>query len=894
MSAENNILLAVLVVAVGLLSFAFLHGGQPNERDRVLRKWVLSAVAAGAGFLLIGLRGPLPDLLALLIGSLLLLAGFASFHDGVRVRYGLASLARPARVIGALVAAAMFYFALVNPSFPARVNVLALSTAAISFATAFLLVRHRDRQPLSGAALRHLLVITFVAAGIASVAVVPLSLAEPDGITNVRHASRWIQFFWTVAGVLNVTASVALGLILFSGIRRDLELSEHRLHLALEAANEGLWDWNLATDEIYLSPRYLELAGYRPGEVVADRAFVRSLVHPDDLERVRQAMENRLRDDSGHDEVEYRMLTRSGNVLWIAGKGRVVERDAGGRPLRYVGTIADISHRKAADERLRESEARYRFVAENAHDVIWTVDLDNRLVTYITPSVERLLGVKVEEIVGQNFLKTLLPESAERAAKGLGKTLGEIAAGQTHDLTRLIEVEHPHPDGRIVKVEMVINYVLDEAGHPVSLVGISRDITERKAAEAELRKYRQHLEELVAERTRELSQAKEVAEAANRAKSTFLANMSHELRTPLNAIIGMTGLALRRATDPKQADQLQKVEGASHHLLGIISDILDISKIEADRLELEERDLELAPILDDTVAAVSSKALAKGLGLETSVEPGLAGRRFRGDPERLRQVLLNLVGNAVKFTERGRVSVRVREAAASGLGSLLRFEVEDTGIGIPVEDQPRLFSAFEQADASPTRKYGGAGLGLAVSRAIVRLMGGEIGVESTPGAGSVFWFTVRLASGPAEPAAPPRQAEAELRRLHAGRRVLLAEDEPVNQEVSRLLLEEAGLLVDVADNGAQALDLARRNAYDLVLMDLQMPVMNGLDAARAIRALPGGKETPIVALTANAFDEDRRRSREAGMDDHVAKPIEPGLLFATVLRWLAARRELSA
>ena len=894
MSAENNILLAVLVVAVGLLSFAFLHGGEQSERNRVLRKWVLSAVSAGAGFLLIGLRGPLPDMLALLIGSLLLLAGFASFHDGVRVRYGLDSWARPGRVAGVFVAAAMGYFALVNPSFPGRVNVLALAMGVISFATAVLLVRHRVRQPLGGAMLRRLLVAAYAVAGISCVAVVPLVLAEPAGIASVRQASPWIQFCWTVAGVLNVTASVALGLFLFSGIRRDLEISERRLHLALEAANEGLWDWNLTTDEIYLSPRYLALAGYRPGEAPVGREFLRSVVHPEDLEKVRSAMQSRLRGEDAAAEVEYRMVTRSGEVRWVAGRGRVVERDANGNPLRYVGTIADISNRKAAEELLRESEARYRFVAENAHDVIWTADLGTQRVTYISPSVERLLGIPVDRVVGRDLFETLLPESVERARKGLARTLDEIVGGRSSDLTRLIEVEHPRPDGRVVQVEMVINYVLDDAGHPVSLVGVSRDITERKAAESELRRYRQHLEDLVAERTRELSQAKEIAEAANRAKSTFLANMSHELRTPLNAIIGMTGLAQRKATDPKQVDQLRKVADASQHLLSIISDILDISRIEADRLELEQRDLEIRPILDEVVDAIRAKALTKGLRVEATLDPALAGRRFRGDPDRLRQVLLNLLGNAVKFTERGQVCVRATLGAGSADGVLARFEIEDTGIGIPPEDQPRLFSAFEQADASPSRKYGGTGLGLAVSRAIVRLMGGEIGMVSTPGVGSTFWFTIRLVQCGSHGAGGEGPAEAMLRGGYAGRRILLAEDDPVNQEVSRLLLEEAGLVVDVADNGAQALDLARRNAYDLALMDLQMPVLNGLDATRAIRELPGGRALPIVALTANAFDEDRQRSLAAGMDDHVSKPIEPEVLFAAVLRWLSVPRTVSA
>ncbi|MBL8490320.1 MAG: PAS domain S-box protein [Rhodocyclaceae bacterium] len=896
MSAENNFLLALMVAAVGLLSLAFLYGGHHSDRDRLLRKWVVSALLAGSGFLLVGLRGPLPDLFALAFGSLLFLGGFANFHDGVRLRFGLESLSRRSLPVASIVAGLLLYFAYLRPNFPGRVSVVAVATAAIGFATALLLWRHRSRQLIPGRPLLYLLVFAYVAAGLTCLAVIPAALAEPVELPGVRNASVWIQGFWTVTGSLNVIASVTLGLLLFAGIRRDLEASEQRLQLALDAANEGLWDWNLETDEIYLSPRFLAMAGYRAGEVEVDRDFVRRIVHPDDRERVRAGMETRLGGFESSMEVEYRMLTRDGGIRWVVGKGKVTERDGEGRPVRYVGTIADISDRKAAEERLRESEARHRFLAENAHDVIWTLDLETRRITYISPSVERMLGAKVDEIIGHDPFGTLLPGSVDRARKGLERTLDEIAEGERGNLTRFIEVEHPRPDGRVVQVEMVIKYVLDEAGKPVSLVGISRDITERKRVDAELSSYRQHLEDLVAERTRELSQAKEIAEAANRAKSTFLANMSHELRTPLNAILGMTDLALRRASDDKQKDQLAKVTEASRHLLGIISDILDISRVEADRLELQETDFTLDLVVEDALAIVGPRASAKGLRMVTDLSPDLVGQSLRGDRGRLGQVLLNLMGNAVKFTPRGSVTLRAAAVSQGAADVMVRFEVKDTGIGIPAPDRQRLFQAFEQADGSSTRRFGGTGLGLAISRSLARLMGGDIGVDSVPGVGSTFWFTVRLARGQEAPrnAVDAGNAERELRRRFLGARVLLAEDEPVNQEVSRLLLEDAGLRVDVAENGAEALDLARRNEYSIILMDLQMPIMNGLEATRAIRALEGRRTIPILALTANAFDEDRQASRAAGMDDHVSKPVEPEVLFATVLRWLSQAEEAPA
>jgi signal transduction histidine kinase/ActR/RegA family two-component response regulator len=395
----------------------------------------------------------------------------------------------------------------------------------------------------------------------------------------------------------------------------------------------------------------------------------------------------------------------------------------------------------------------------------------------------------------------------------------------------------------------------------------------------------------VQERTAALTVAKEAAEAANRAKSTFLANMSHELRTPMNAIMGMTDLALRRTTDPKLRDQLTKVSQASRHLLHVINDILDISKIESECMRLEHTAFRIGEVLENLVSLIDHKATRKGLEFRVDLAPGLAGLMLVGDALRLGQILLNLAGNALKFTEHGSITVCIRLAEENPDDVLLRCEVRDTGIGIAAADRQRLFTAFEQADGSLTRKYGGTGLGLAISKRLAQLMGGEIGVESQPGAGSTFWFTVRLgktaepAAAPA-PVALPDMAANRIQARHAGARVLLAEDEPINQEVSQGLLEDVGLAVDVAEDGREALAQAQRNRYDLVLLDLQMPLLNGVDAARAIRALPGYAQTPILAMTANAFDEDRLACLAAGMNDHIGKPVDPDLLYETLLRWL--------
>ena len=434
----------------------------------------------------------------------------------------------------------------------------------------------------------------------------------------------------------------------------------------------------------------------------------------------------------------------------------------------------------------------------------------------------------------------------------------------------------------------------NSADETIGLLGIYEDITQRKQDEAELRKYQEHLEDLVQERTTALSIAKEMAEAASRSKSLFLANMSHEVRTPMNGILGMIELVIRRIEDPVQKKQLQKAQVSAQNLLRIINDILDISKIEAERMTLEKMRFTLDDVLDHLTSLISQKALNKGLDLHMEIPAELGNCGLIGDSLRLEQILLNLVSNAVKFTEKGCVTLHVLMVEETDSERLLRFEVRDTGIGISAEDQKRLFTAFEQADGSMTRKYGGTGLGLAISKRLAQMMGGTMGVESAVGQGSTFWFTVRLDKAVdtvlQETLNATESPESLLRRKFSGTRVLLVEDEPINQEVSRHLLEEVGLQVDLAQDGLQALEMAGQNRYALIMMDIQMPNLNGIDATRAIRLLPKHGDVPILAMTANAYDEDRKACIAAGMNDHISKPVAPEALFKTLLKWMEVQK----
>ena len=552
--------------------------------------------------------------------------------------------------------------------------------------------------------------------------------------------------------------------------------------------------------------------------------------------------------------------------------------DVTGRTVGIFGISRDITENKTAEEQLR----KLSLAVEQSPESIIITNIDAE-IEYVNETFVNKTGYSREEAIGKN---PRILHSGKTPAETYAAMWEALAQGQSWKG----EFSNRRKDGSEYIEFAVITPIHQADGSITHYVAVKEDITEKKRLGEELDKHRHHLESLVEQRTAEVTRAKQQAEAANIAKSSFLANMSHEIRTPMNGILGMANILRREGVTSKQAKRLDTIDASAQHLLSVINDILDLSKIEAGKLTLEEVPVIVSSLLANVSSILSERVKAQGIHL--LIETEHLPHNLVGDPTRLQQAVLNYATNAVKFTETGTVTLRARKQEETAEDVVVRFEVQDTGIGIAPEAMSRLFSSFEQADNSMNRKYGGTGLGLAITKRLAELMGGEVGADSTPGVGSTFWLTVTLTkSGETAEAATATavDAEAEIRQRYAGQRILVADDEPVNREVALVQLEAADLVVDTAEDGAEAVTLARKNSYAAIFMDMQMPKLNGLEATREIRHIPGYRDVPIIAMTANAFAEDKDDCLNAGMNEFLSKPFKPDELFAVLLRSLSRR-----
>jgi two-component system sensor histidine kinase/response regulator len=682
--------------------------------------------------------------------------------------------------------------------------------------------------------------------------------------------------------------------------RRTSEMQLRKLSLAVEQSPNGIVITDADANIEYVNEAFEHISGYSSAELLdCNPRMLASGQTP--AETFAAMWQTLVRGETWRGELVNRR--KDGEIHTVATQIAPV-RQADGRITHYLAIKEDVSEQKRLEaeldrhrhrlqelvaERTRQLEEANRMLSERSAETLdlynkapcgyHSLDASGRFLA-INDTELAMLGYQREEVVGRlTFRDLLLPGVREQFDRNFPRL---VAAGFVRDL----EYEVIRKDGSTLPVMVSAIVVTDASGAMLYTRSTVFDNTERRARERE-----------ISALNTELTQRASEAEAASRAKSAFLANMSHEIRTPMNAILGLSHLLQRKVADVADRDKLDRITKAGRHLLSIINDVLDLSKIEAGKLSLETIDFDVEALMEDVCALVSERAGVKGLTLAVDIDPQLP-RSLRGDRTRITQALLNYASNAVKFTEQGSVRLEVRVQTIVPGSIAVRFAVEDTGIGIEPEYHDRLFGAFEQADSSTTRRYGGSGLGLAITRRLATLMGGEVGLTSRPGEGSTFWFTARLAPALHAPIVVAHVTgdsgmpdETMQLQNRAGARVLLADDNEVNREVALELLAAVGLTADVARDGAEAVAMTRAAPYDLILMDVQMPVLDGLEATRAIRTLPGHGTTPIVAMTADAFAEDRDRCLAAGMDEHIAKPFDAGTFYSVLARRLPGRAE---
>ena len=642
----------------------------------------------------------------------------------------------------------------------------------------------------------------------------------------------------------------------------DLRLSETNFRKLVEMANEGIWMLDEEFRTVFVNPRMARMLGYEPEEMLGRE--IHSFVIQNDSEKI--ATQMNMRKIGSNSKYELRFRRKDAGILWTYVSGSALF-DPDGRFTGAFAMISDISERKMIEKELHDSRMLLEKTFASLNESIFIVETGSRKILDCNIMVEKMFGYSREEMIGSS---TSNLHVSEEKSQQFGREMLEAYDEKGYYETTFIM---KRKNGTVFASEHSVTPIRNDNGKIVSHVCVVRDISERRKSEEALRL------------------AKEVADAANLAKSRFLANMSHEIRTPMNGVIGMTSLLLTTELTEEQRGYAEIVKSSGNTLVRLINDILDLSKIESQRLELEAIAFDLRTTISDTLGLFSPQSEEKGLGFSAVINPDVP-HLLKGDEVRLRQIISNLIANAIKFTHQGSISLHISKVAEDKRNSTLHFMVRDSGIGIVPDKLGLIFEPFTQGDGSTTREYGGTGLGLTIARQLALLMGGTIGVESIEGKGSDFWFTAVLAKQTGAAGSPLKSAATAYSYSGAatpGSRLLLADDDLNNQAVIELILKKYGFQVEACSNGKEALQALETGDYDLVLMDCMMPVMSGYQATKVIRDTSSrvrNHSIPVIALTANAFKEDRNLCLEAGMDDYLSKPLEVPKLLALLEKWL--------
>lgn len=754
-----------------------------------------------------------------------------------------------------------------------------------------------------------------------------LPAAMRDGVwsgdTIIRHrhgrefrTSQVLLSHRSTSGKVEYLSTIARDVTEEKQAQEDLRRSQQHLKLALSAAQVGTWEWDLSADRVIWSDGIEAILGLAPGTFSGTRRTFAQLIHPADQGSLGKIFRKALRSGEPY-RFEHRLLV-DGQTHWIVSQGRAFHNERG-RPIRMAGTLTNITARKRSEEALR-----YRIDLDDLVNAVSSrmskspvMRLDENLRETLR-AVGQFLSVdraQLLQLSDDGGTESVTHEWCRDGLQARIEELQDIPVGESgwfrsqilnRDLVRISTLDglplEAQDDARHLQEEGILSLLAVPVVSMGQTFGYLRFVSE--AAEMAWSDEEAVLVKIIGElvagalerrRASTLERLKEAAETANEAKSSFLAHMSHEIRTPMNAIIGMSDLLLDTDLTTEQRKHGAILKSAAEGLLQLVDDILDFSKIEAGKLSLEFVDFRLRDVVRAAVEPLIPRAVSKGIDLRFDVTDTFP-TQLRGDSTRIRQLLINLVGNAIKFTENGFIQVRVAHLGLDDAGVHLRFSVEDSGIGIPQEVQDRLFDAFTQADNSTSRRFGGTGLGLSICHKLVELMGGTIGVESHLGKGSTFWFelflTPAVTQSPGETTVHEGQTPAGSHRPQ-GHKLLLAEDNEVNQLVALSQLRALGYPVDAAGNGHEVLEALEEQPYSLILMDCQMPELDGYETTRRIRRHPKGelRDIPIVAVTAHAMKGDREKCLDAGMNDYISKPFQQHELQAVLERWLAMEEE---